>query len=119
MAHLHITAWALAIILLFVVSYLYKQDDSKVAKILHMILRLDYLLILFSGLMLFFSYSDKMNGELIVKVIAGIWTIVAMELITVKANKNQPSKGAWIQFVIAALIAITLGFTRLPLGVLP
>lgn len=119
MAHLHVTAWALAFILLFVVTYLFKQNDSKLGKILHMVLRLDYLVILFSGLSLFFSYSDKMNGELIVKVIAGLWAIVAMELITVRMNKDKPTKGFWIQLAIAALIAILLGFTRLPLGVLP
>lgn len=119
MAHLHITAWALAIILLFVVNYLYKQNDGKFAKILQMILRLDYLVILFSGLMLFFSYDNKLNGELIIKVIAGIWTIASIEMITVKASKNEPAKSFWIQFVIAAVIAILLGFTRLPLGVLP
>ncbi|MBO1003626.1 YisL family protein [Pseudogracilibacillus auburnensis] len=118
MAHLHITAWVLAFILLFVVTAFYKSGKTKPGKILHMILRLDYLLILYSGGSLFASYSS-ISGELIIKVIAGLWAIVAMEMITVRTNKGKPTKAFWIQFVVAALIAIILGFGRLPLGILP
>ena len=118
MAHLHITAWILAIILLFVVVSFYKQGKGKPGKILHMILRLDYLIILYSGGSLFADYSN-ISGELIIKVLAGLWTIVSIEMITVKTNKDKPTKAWWIQFAIAALIAIILGFGRLPLGILP
>lgn len=116
MIHLHITAWVLAFILLFVVTAFYKQGNMKPGKILHMILRLDYLLILYSGGSLFSNYSNW-TGELILKVLAGIWVIVTMEMITVKTKKEKPTKSWWIQFVIVALIAIILGFGRLPLGV--
>lgn len=118
MAHIHITAWVIAFILLFVVTSMYKKGNNKPAKILHMILRLDYLLILYSGGSLFAEYAN-MSGELIIKVLAGIWTIVSIEMISVKTGKDKPVKSWWIQFVIAALIAIALGFGRLPLGVLP
>jgi len=117
MAHLHITAWVLAFILLFIVSSMYKSG-GKAAKPLHMILRLDYLIILYSGGSLFASYSN-ISGELIIKIIAGIWAIVAMEMITVRTNKGKATKSWWIQFAIAAIIAILLGFTRLPMGILP
>src|SRR5690625_3459726 len=118
MAHLHITAWALAFILLFVVTAMYRKESGKTGKILHMILRLDYLIILFSGISLFMDYS-KYSGELFLKIIAGLWTIVAIEMITVKTNKGSSTKAWWIQFVVFAAIAIILGFMRLPLGILP
>ncbi|MEI3604921.1 YisL family protein [Pseudogracilibacillus sp. SE30717A] len=118
MAHLHITAWLIAFILLFVVTSFYKQGKAKPGKILHMILRLDYLIILFTGISLFLQYSN-ISGELIIKVLAGLWAIASIEMITVKTNKDKPTKAWWIQFVIAAVIAIVLGFGRLPLGVLP
>ena len=117
MAHLHITGWVIAIILLFVVSSLYKQGKGS-GKIPHMILRLSYLVILFSGISLFFSYTQK-PGELYVKVIAGLWAIVAMEMISVRTRKELPTKSWWIQFVIVVAIAIILGFGRLELGILP
>lgn len=118
LAHLHITGWVLAIILLFVVNNYYKKDKGSRGKILHMILRLFYLVILFSGISLFFMY-DQIGSELVIKVIAGLWAIVSMEMITVRASKGNPTNSWWIQFVIAVLIAIILGFGRLPLGVLP
>src|SRR5699024_7818482 len=112
------TAWVVAFILLFVVTAMYKNGNNKPGKILHMILRLDYLLILYSGGSLFADYSS-MSGELIIKVLAGVWAIVSIEMITVKMGKEKPAKSWWIQFVIAAVIAIALGFGRLPLGILP
>ena len=123
MAHLHITAWVLAFILLFIVTAFYKQGKAKPGKILHMILRLDYLVILYSGGSLLTNYIEfgagTHLGELIIKIIAGLWTIVAMEMIGVRTSKGKATKSWWIQFVIVALIAIILGFGRLPYGVLP
>lgn len=121
MAHMHITSWVLAIILIILVSIFYKQGN-KAGKILHMILRLDYLFILYTGGSLlgeYFSATIGYTGELFIKVIAGLWTIVAMEMIGVKLSNNEPAKVWVIQLVIAAIIAIALGFGRLPLGVLP
>lgn len=118
MAHLHITAWVIAFILLFVVYSMYKKGNSKPGKILHMILRLDYLLILYSGGSLFAAY-ENMSFPLIIKLIAGLWTIVSIEMIGVKASKGKSANVWWIQFVIAAIIAIGLGFGYLPLGILP
>jgi hypothetical protein len=121
MAHMHITSWVIAIILLILVVVFYKQG-SKVGKILHMVLRLDYLFILYTGGSLladYFSTTIGHTGELVIKIIAGLWTIVAMEMVAVGTSKQRSTKGAWIQFIIAAIIAIILGFTRLPLGVLP
>lgn len=119
---MHITSWLIAFILLIIVTMFYKQGKERPGKILHMILRLDYLFILFTGGGLlgdYFSLTIGHTGELIIKVIAGLWAIITMEMITVKTSKNNPTTGWWIQFTIAALIAIALGFGRLPLGVLP
>ena len=114
--HLHITAWVLALILLIVVLILHKQ--GKGAKIVQMILRLDYLLILYSGGDLLANYikGGNMLGEAIAKGVAGLWVIVALEMISVKTAKGKPAKSWWIQLVIAFLITLILGFGRLPGG---
>lgn len=119
LTHLHITAWALAIILLFVVTALYRQDKARPGKILHMVLRLIYLVVIGTGIALLFSghnYDGQM-GELVIKVIAGLWTVVAIELITVRTSKGQAAGSWWIQFAIVAIIAIVLGFGRLTNGI--
>lgn len=118
--HLHITAWALAIILLIIILVLRNGKKSKGATITHMILRLDYLLIFFSGgALLWYSIKHDVSniGELMVKVLAGIWVIVAMEMIASRSGTNKSTRGAWIQLIIAFVITLVLGFWRLPLGV--
>lgn len=123
MTHLHITSWVLALILFAVVLMFMKQGKAKPAKIIHMVLRLDYLVILVSGLVLLVEYfnlfSGALIGEVIVKAIAGFWVIYCMEMIPTKMKKGQPVNAWWIQLVIVLIIAIVLGFGRLPLGILP
>lgn len=113
MIHLHITAWIIAVILLFVTASLYKKGKGTAP---HMILRLMYLVILFSGIMLFMQYTSH-TFELAIKLIVGLWVIVAMELISVKAKKGKSNTAGWTQFWIAFVLALILGFGRLPLGV--
>ncbi|MFD1017808.1 YisL family protein [Thalassobacillus hwangdonensis] len=117
MAHLHITSWVLALILLLVVVSLYRSGNAKGAKITQMVLRLDYLLILYSGGSLFASY-ENIGGLVIVKMLVGLWAIIAMELIGAKYKKQKPASGAWAQLAIAFVAALILGFGFLPLGLL-
>ncbi|MBY7143079.1 YisL family protein [Virgibacillus sp. NKC19-3] len=118
--HLHVTSWVLAFILFAVAYILHKQGKAKGAKIVQMILRLDYLLILYSGGALLVNYfNSPMMGEAIFKGIAGIWAVLAMEMILVKMSRREPTKSWWIQAIIAVLITIILGFGRLPGGFLP
>ncbi|MBB6453007.1 putative membrane protein SirB2 [Salirhabdus euzebyi] len=120
MTHLHITSWVVALILFFVVLSLSKKPGrEKVAKILQMVLRLDYLLILYSGGDLFANYlgtSGAVLGEVIVKAIAGFWVIFAMEMISVKTKRGEKAGSWWIQLLLAFVIALILGFGRLQLG---
>ncbi|HEY4601895.1 MAG TPA: YisL family protein [Cerasibacillus sp.] len=119
--HLHITSWVVAIILLIVVVMLHRAGNQKGAKISHMILRLFYIIILISGGLLVSEYfkfaTGAMLGEVIGKTILGLWVIMAMEMIAVRMAKGRSAKGAWIQFVIAFLLTLVLGFGRLPYGV--
>ncbi|GAB2533264.1 YisL family protein [Gracilibacillus alcaliphilus] len=119
MTHLHITAWVLGLILLFISYGMYKKGN-KAGKILHMILRLDYLLLLYSGIVMLIQYFDiggAYMGEAIVKALAGLWVISSMEMILVKASKSKPTKSFWIQLVIGFIIVLVLGFGRLPMGI--
>lgn len=118
MAHMHITSWAVAFILLFVASTMYGQGKMKPGKIVHMILRLFYLFIIGSGIALFMDYATHPTN-LFIKLIVGLWAIVAMEMIAVAGSKEKPAGAWWIQLVIAAGIAIYLGFGVLPNGILP
>ncbi|MCA1011300.1 YisL family protein [Halobacillus halophilus] len=118
MAHLHITSWVIAFALVGLVTTFARSGNDKGAKISHMILRADYLLILYSGGSLFASYANY-SGLLIFKVLVGLWTIAAMEMACVKYKKKKPAAIWWTQLVVAGAIAIILGFGFLGAGILP
>ncbi|RDW18247.1 hypothetical protein CWR48_11725 [Oceanobacillus arenosus] len=122
MTHMHITSWVLGFILLIIAIVLQKQGKAKPAKIVHMILRLDYLFILYTGgdllAMYFSNIQMPMFAEAIVKGLAGIWIIAAMEMILIKMSKGKSTTSAWVQFVIALILVLVLGFFRLPLGLM-
>lgn len=124
MIHLHITSWVLALILFAVAFSLYKSGKAKSAKIVHMITRITYLGILYSGGDLLVGYirSGTFNAyaaETAVKVIAGFWVITCIELLLVRYAKGKPVRGFFIQLTVALVIVLALGFGRLPWGVLP
>lgn len=118
MAHLHITSWVIAFVLVGLVTTFTRNGNEKAAKISHMILRLFYLLILYSGGSLFASYSVY-SVLVIIKLLVGLWAIAAMEMVSVKYKKKKPAGIWWAQLFIAAIIAIVLGFGFLGAGVLP
>ncbi|MFC7062764.1 YisL family protein [Halobacillus seohaensis] len=120
MPHLHITSWVIAFVLIGLVTTFTRSGNEKAAKISHMILRADYLLILYSGGSLFAEYMGSSQlGLAVIKLLVGLWIIVAMEMVSVKYKKKKPVAAWWGQLLIAAIIALVLGFGFLPLGLLP
>ncbi|MEH7884485.1 YisL family protein [Bacillus sp. JJ1609] len=113
MIHAHMTAWFLALILFFVSIGLHKSGKEKGSKIVHMILRVVYLLILLTGFMLLFSINITIMYVL--KAAVGLWVISMLEMISIRTKKNEKASILWIQFVVALLLVLYLGFS-LPLG---
>ncbi|WP_181349175.1 YisL family protein [Thalassobacillus sp. CUG 92003] len=118
MAHLHIASWVLALALVGMVTTFARSKNRKATKITHIILRVVFLLILYSGGSLFASYENY-DGLIILKLLVGLWAIAAMEIATVKYVKQKPAVVWWVQLLIAVSLALLLGFGFLPMGVLP
>lgn len=114
MIHAHMTAWVLALILFFVSLGLHKSGNEKGSKIVHMILRVVYLLILLSGFMLLMGLSN-ISVMYVLKAAVGLWVISMFEMILIRTKKNQKASILWIQLVIAVLLVLYLGFS-LPMG---
>ncbi|WP_155111913.1 YisL family protein [Metabacillus mangrovi] len=113
---MHITSWILGLILFFAAYFLHTGGNARVSKILHMILRVFYILIIVTGVWILLSLSN-INAEYIIKGLAGLWLIASMEMILVRLKKNKPVRSFWIQLIIALVLVLLLGW-RLPLGVL-
>ncbi|MDZ5470279.1 YisL family protein [Bacillus sp. 31A1R] len=114
MTHAHITTWVLALVLFFVALSLHKSGKAKGAKIVQMILRLFYLLIIATGALLLHSIAS-ISIEYVLKSLIGIWVIGSLEMVLVRTAKGKETKIAWIQLVISLVIVLYLGL-KLPLG---
>ncbi|MFP7494811.1 YisL family protein [Terribacillus saccharophilus] len=119
----HIIGWGLGLVLFFVALVLYSEKKKKQATMPHMILRLDYLLILYTGFVLLWRYFDEGGSaftvQAIIKGVAGLVVVVCMEMILVKMKKEKSAKIWWIIFLIALVVTLLLGFGILPMGFLP
>ncbi|MFJ5622458.1 YisL family protein [Peribacillus loiseleuriae] len=111
--HAHITTWVIAIILLFVALALHNSGKTKGFKIVHMVNRVFYILIILTGGALMgaaFSYYWM-------KMVLGLIVIAAMEMILVRTRKGKSTGVMWAVFVISFLIIGYYGFFILPKGV--
>ena len=109
--HLHITTWVIALILFFAALAIAKP------KVVHMILRLFYILIIITGVALFMKGMDYDQGMLYgLKFIAGLLVIGMMEMTLVKKAKAKPYMTFLVLVFVFFLITLFLGF-KLPMGI--
>jgi hypothetical protein len=116
MIHAHVTAWVLALILFLVALSLHKSGKAKGFKIVQMILRVLYLIIIGTGVGLLFSVY-RIDIWYILKAVCGLWVIGLFEMILSRTADNRRTSTFWIQFVIAFLLVLYLGFVKLPLSI--
>jgi len=108
--HLHITTWVVGLILFFIALAI------KNPKVVHMILRVDYLLIIATGVALFIKGMDYGEGMLYgFKFIAGLLVIGMMEMALVKKGKGKPYTTFLVLVFVFFFITAFLGF-KLPMG---
>ncbi|MDW0111439.1 YisL family protein [Sporosarcina aquimarina] len=111
--HLHILTWVVGIILFIVASGM--SPGTKERKIVKMVLRVFYILIIITGLALFIRYMDLNSALYGVKFLFGILTIGMMEMVFAKQEKGKSTQMFWILFIVSLLITMFLGF-KLPIG---
>jgi hypothetical protein len=120
--HAHITAWLLALILFLVALSLNKKGKTKGVKVIQMILRVLYLLIIATGVYLLriglHSPALKLEVFYILKAVCGIWLIGLFEIILSRVINKRRTSTFWIQFVVAWLLVLFLGFVELPMSFL-
>ncbi|WP_188207107.1 YisL family protein [Alkalibacillus aidingensis] len=124
MALIHILSWSTAIILFVVAYVMIKQNKvEKPIKIIQMILRVLYLLIVATGADLFFRFyfgiQSEFFAESVIKAVVGVWVIAAIEMTLAKAKKGKKEFSGWLQLAISLILVLALGFGRLPFGFLP
>lgn len=112
--HLHITTWVIGIVLFLAAAFM--ANESKGRKIIHMILRLFYILIIITGLTLFIAHSSADAMLYGMKFLFGILTIGMMEMVLVRSKKQKPVTLFWALFAVFLFVTMFLGF-KLPIGI--
>lgn len=113
--HLHITTWVIALILFIVAVGLQKSGNAKAQKIVHMVLRLFYLLTFMTGGMIVHFAFSAYPVMYVLKVIFGILVIGFFEMILVRGKKEKKTATFWILLLVSLIVTFYLGFA-LPLG---
>lgn len=111
MSAAHGDSWYVTILLFVITIILLKVGVTKAAKILHMILRLFYVIMIFSGVVLL---ATLWNFALlyVIKGILAIVLIYSMEMILVKTKKGTMGSKApiyWGLFVVSLVLVALLG----------
>lgn len=112
MIHLHVTLWTLLLIGFVVALVLTKSDKEKGAKIVHMITRLLYVLVLLSGAHLLADWY-QFKGQALIKGLAGVLVLVGMEMVLVRTKKAKATGGAWALLVVALVLVFYYGYVVL------
>ncbi|WP_052256951.1 YisL family protein [Salinicoccus sp. YB14-2] len=122
MIHLHLTTIVLAVILYVIALVFYqKSGPGNAGKMSHMILRADYIFLIFSGLIVYIQNMEGIGasgGHMMygLKVLFGLGTVALMEMSLIKAQKKTSSANTLkIIAIIVLVITVALGI-YLPLG---
>lgn len=111
--HLHITTWVIAILLFVIAAFM--APESKGRKIVHMVLRLFYILVIITGLALFIEWSSSDAMQYGLKFLFGLLTIGMMEMVLVRGKKGKSVTLFWILFAVFLAVTMFYGF-KLPIG---
>ncbi|KML44844.1 MULTISPECIES: YisL family protein [Bacillaceae] len=114
MIHAHITTWLLALVLFIIALIMHKSGKQKGLKVVHMILRLFYLLIIGTGVWIL-SSLNSIDLLYVLKSLVGIWVIAMFEMIIIRTVKGKKTSILWGQFIVALILVLYLGFVKLPL----
>ncbi|WP_017726825.1 DUF1516 family protein [Halalkalibacterium ligniniphilum] len=108
---IHRDSWAVLIVLFLVSYFLLKTGKGKAGKIVHMIVRLFYLIMIITGIGSLIAYNFA--AMYIVKGILAIALIYVIEMILVRTAKGTLGGKAatyWLAFIILLVIVVLMGF---------
>jgi len=104
----HQGAWALLIVAFLIAFFLYQAQKKTGGKIVAMILRLFYLIMVITGAGLLFQYGFP--AHYLVKGIIAIVMIGFMEMALAKAKRGQKGITGFIVAVILAILVVIMGY---------
>ncbi|WP_018662424.1 YisL family protein [Heyndrickxia acidiproducens] len=114
----HITTWAVALILFIVALFLHRARNQKGFKIVQMVLRVFYILIIVTGALLFFHNQSIDPALYGVKLLGGLLVVGFMEMLLLRLSKGKSTGVLWVLLIVFFIGVIYLGL-KLPIGFHP
>ena len=105
---MHQGSWGFLFILFFITYYLYIKAKNKPATILHMILRLFYVIMLFSGIGLVIAYNFVIFY--VIKGLIAVIMVALMEISCVRVKKGKKNLYAFYSGSILLIVVILMGY---------
>ncbi|MDQ0208234.1 DUF1516 family protein [Alkalicoccobacillus murimartini] len=115
----HAGSWAFLILFFLVAYFLYRWGKPKASKIVYMIVRLFYIIMLASGigmLVIYLNLSPSLGSFVsayilyLVKGLLAIMLIGMMEVIMGRTKRKDTTGSFWIILIILIVTVVTLGF---------
>lgn len=99
---MHITSWALTLILFAITIIVQKSGKEKAAKIVHMVLRLFFVFTALTGIGLVVAYQMP---QAYIKGALALILIGLMEAVVLRTKKGEKTGWLWV-FLVIDLIAV-------------
>lgn len=114
---IHASSWAILIVLLIAAAMLYSNKVIKVGTIVHMILRLMYVVMLVSGFgMLFLAIDNSgMNSftwTFLGKAVLAIAMMGVSEMLLIRIKKQKTSLVMWIVDIVLLVAILGIAFSH-------
>ncbi|WP_209121955.1 YisL family protein [Alkalihalobacillus sp. BA299] len=110
--HTHSSSWAITVLLFFIAYFLLKGNKEKGAKIVHMVLRLFYVIMVVSGIGLLIQWNFAFTYVL--KGVLAISLIYFMEILLVRTKKGvldgKQQAYYWIMLIATLMLVVLIGF---------
>lgn len=104
----HVGAWFLAVVLFIIAYILVNKQKEKAVKVLSMIVRLFFLVILLTGGIML--YYIGWSWPHVLKTLLGLATIGFMEVTLSRKVKGEPSTTLLILFIISLAATVFYGY---------
>lgn len=105
----HVLTWIIGLVLFALSFGLHKAGKEKGSKILHMVLRVVYILIIGSGIGLI--AKTGMDFMHTIKMLVGIWVIGMLEMVLIRTKKGESTKTLWILLVVSFILVLVIGYS--------
>ncbi|MCM2675393.1 DUF1516 family protein [Alkalicoccobacillus plakortidis] len=118
----HAGSWAFLLLFFLAAYFLFRFGKPKASKIIYMIVRLFYIIMLVSGIgMLVFNLNASAdignfvsgNISFLIKGLLAIMLIGIMEVIMGKTKRRETTGSLWIVFVVLMVAVVALGYLKL------